>query len=302
MFTVPKPCSLDFRFSIRNTSSLNGFDLALYKANEPKAALSDIYELWFLLGESATDTSIKIVLMETINASCSGWQMFHLDYDIMLEFLQVGVNFINFELLVFKNDDYYSLPCDEVHSLFVFNATAHRKPASSPNPTNGTNGTNATKDGETTTPAAEGGSKTQQNPFSIEDERVMHHVPVLNVFEKRPPRKILVKRAVKPSPVEFGPASEFNTRGNTFCQRRDRWVQVNDTIWLNGENIAVLAPTVYNARACSVDKALSHGKMTSKCQPIVEKPVKLLLERWQQGRRQVFIYESFELKVIEECG
>jgi len=276
-FAVPKPCSIDFKLGIDKSENCTGYDLAMYKAEEPMASPNDTYEIWLLLATSASITTIEIALIETINASCSGWQMFHLDNTAMANFLDMGSNITNFEVVVFKNDDYYSLSCDKVHSLFIFNTTAHRS-----NPTNQTNSTTG-----------------DQNPFSKDDKELKYFTPVLNIFRKEKSLLSgLFKREAGQGPfigqntLELNDSNPLSTVNP--CELKDHWVKVNSTLELNGDIVSVLGPRVYNARRCLTMES-------RKCHPIRERFLTTLMEKVQGGQRTVFKKIS-EYKIVEQCG
>ena len=245
------------------------------------ASPNDTYELWLLLAESALDENIEIALVDTISASCSGWQMLHLDNTVMDSFLKLETNNTNFEFLVFKNDDYYSLTCDEVHSLFIFNTTVHHSKA-----TNQMNNTT--------------GERYDQNPFSKNEKEMKYFTPILNVFMNETSRLGPFKREVSESLFYDQKALELNASNMLSttkpCEIRDHWVHVNSTdIKLeSGEVISLLAPRLYNARRCERTES-------RECRPIKETFLTTLMERKQEGKRQVFKKIS-EYKIIEQCG
>lgn len=261
-----------------------GVDLALYKAPEPKSS-NDSYEVWLLVASSANDSDVKVALKTTIYSSCNGWQMFHLDNSVMSPFVQA--NKANIELLVYKNDDEWSFPCDKVHSLFIFNTTAHQSNQKSkdllptPIPAN------------TTYPLPTPYKSITSNPFGKTEEQLQYFTPVLNVFQQRKAKKRWTKREAQTRAMK--PVNTISLQEP--CQLLDNWVKVNSTYWVNGEAYSVKVPQFYNAKKC-VSKKGYHGT----CAPTGEKPLVIVLETNQGKMKRAFKKTFMELKITEKCG
>lgn len=292
------PCTVDFHISVKANTSFKGIDLVLYKAKEPKPK-NDFYLVFILASATSSSTVAKLAAYKVIEARCSGWQMFHLDHSTMADLINDEENDIHFELLVAKNYDGI-LPCETVHSMFLLTTDAHIVMAPSEN------STTTPKEGsgdyltdESTTPSNETSSATTEaatkakitNPFSLPDDGLLYHVPILNMFVKK-----FSKRNADTSKY-------YNTRTEKrWCQLTENVVNLDSTIQINNDTYTVIAPKVYNVGECRVSTKESDGVKEKDCLPRRLRPLELVVSRWTGGKQFVFIHESPEVMVIEDCG
>ena len=271
---------------------IRGIDLAFYKAREAES--NDFYLVYIL---SITQSNlVDLAAYRIIPAQCSGWQIFHLNNEVISRYIHEGDNDLTFEIIMSRNSSSI-LPCETVRSLFLLNATAYKTPENSTELWEGSGEADLLENESTppnndslpifaTTEASSTETDAEKNIdlFSLTDKEKFDHVPVLNMFYST----MSGKRDVDGSRDEK----------KNWCRLVKKVIRIESTVKINNETFTVIAPRDYNIGECRT----STHRAKEECLPKRHRPLELMVSSWTEGKEFVSIYNSLEVMVIEECG
>ena len=266
-------------------------DLALYKAKEDD--LSTFYLIYIIYLESATNG--WIVSEKILDASCEGWQVFHLSSFISTTLQANGTNNMHFRILAFKNG-LEGMSCSQISELFLMRANQEDKDSSqedkdSSQEDKGSGEPNNETELVEEDNALEEGAPENDDAFTISsDFEPIDYIPVITVFTTKNGR---AKR-------DAGTMSSITQSGGGACHRVDKHTRL-ESVKIADEEYSVVHPTTYNIGECRYEGAEGSLSSTEHCVPTGYKSTQMLVQKKTAESRHYAIHRNTDL-IIDSCG